>query len=321
MDLNQVYQGDCLEVNDKIQNGSVDLILCDLPYGNMNNIGDSDTIKHGMKDKTHWDFAIKPENLYEVANRILRMNGKMVLFGQEPYTSQLITRAHNNIPFCYRMIWKKDHFANSLIAKKAPVSYFEDIIVFSKTYDLEGLHPLRSYFKIVKEFMNCKKSDIIKRIGQRADHVFRTDSTQYDLCTEKTYNELIKEFEIAKMEGFKTFAELSEINVAFNATFNATFNLWEGNKFKGNVLEYKKDYEGLHPTQKPVALIDDLVRTFSNENDLVVDLTAGSGTVGLVCEKANRKYILIEKEANYCEIARNRIQQFANSQTNSLFNL
>ena len=118
----KLYKGDCLFESDKIETGSVDLILTDLPYGTATNIGDSENIKHGMKDKTAWDIAIEPTKIYEVANRILRKNGKMILFSQQPYTTELIKNQISNLPHCYNMVWEKDHFANSLIAKKAPDS-------------------------------------------------------------------------------------------------------------------------------------------------------------------------------------------------------
>src|SRR5690625_3034924 len=148
-----LYKGDCLTGHERIEDGSVDLILCDPPYGTVEGLGDG-VGNHGMKGKTSWDMAIEPSDLFDIANRILRRNGKLVLFSQEPYTSSLITEAIPNLPFNYRMIWEKDHFANSLIAKKAPVSYFEDILVFSKhnpTHDFDGVNPLREYFARVLE--------------------------------------------------------------------------------------------------------------------------------------------------------------------------
>ena len=295
----QIYKGDCLIESNKIQNGSVDLILTDLPYGNMNGAG----LDGWGNNKTGWDYAIEPVIIHEIANRILRKNGKMVLFSQEPYTSKMINGAIANISLNYRMIWKKDHFANALIAKKAPVNYFEDIIVFSKNHEFEGLHPLRTYFRNVMKFIGLPKKEIIDKIGQKADHTFRTDSTQYGLCTEKTYNELIEVFGIDKMDGFKTYAELQPID----KQFASTFNLWEGNKYKSNILKYKKDYNGYHPTQKPVLLLEDLIKTFSNENDLIVDLTMGSGSTGVACINTNRNFIGIEKDENYFRIAEQRI--------------
>lgn len=310
----KLYNGDCLIESDKIKSGSVDLILTDLPYGTMNGFNGID-----------WDFAIEPKKVYEIANRILRKNGKMVLFSQEPYTSRLITEAIPNIPFSYRMIWEKDDFANALIAKKAPVNYYEDILVFSKTHDHDGLHPLRPYFKAVMDFMglnlkqiNTKlghrkaehtfyvtpKQAIIKEVGQKGDNVTRIGSSQFSLCTEKTYKELIEAFSIDKMDGFKTYEELK----AIDEQFASTFNLWEGKKYKSNILKYKKDYNGFHPTQKPILLLEDLIKTFSNENDLVVDLTMGSGSTGVACKNTNRNFIGIEMDECYFNTAKQRIE-------------
>ena len=301
----ELIQGNCLTESDKIESGSVDLILTDLPYGTVTNIASSDTVKHGMQNKTNWDCVIETEKIYEIANRILRKNGKMILFAQQPFTTQLISKQIPNLPFNYSMIWKKDHFANSLIAKKAPLNYYEDVLVFSKTHDFEGIHPLRPYFKNVLEYIGLKKKTIVEVIGQSADHCFRVDSSQFSLCTEKTYNKIIELYGIDKMKGFRTFADISTESDGLTSTFN----LWEGGKFKSNILEYKKDYDGLHPTQKPVLLLEDLIKTFSNENDLVVDLTMGSGSTLVACKNTNRNGIGIEMNENYFEIAKKRISK------------
>jgi len=294
------------------------LILTDPPYGTVKNAPQNWTV--GNNASHIWDDAIQPIDIFNIANRILRKNGKLILFSQEPYTSQLITNAIPNVPFSYRMIWEKNDFANALLSKKAPVSYFEDILVFSKTHtkhDFEGLHPLREYFKQVMDFIGLNKKTIIEIIGQKADHVLRVDSTQFSLCTESTYNELIEHFKIDKMEGFKTFAELKPIDQEYRTeliermTREAphTFNLWEGKKYKSNVLKYKKDYNGYHPTQKPIALLEDLINTYSNEDDLVVDLTCGSGSTAVAAINTKRKYIAIEKEEKYYNIAQERIKE------------
>jgi site-specific DNA-methyltransferase (adenine-specific) len=302
----RLYKGDCLIESDKIETGSVDLILTDLPYGTVANIGDNKNIKHGMKDKTDWDIAIEPIKIYEIATRILRKNGKMVLFSQYPYTIKLIKNQIPNLSHCYNMIWEKDHFANSLIAKKAPVSYYEDILVFNKNHDIEGLHPLRQYFKNVMDFIGLGLNQINKRLGhRRAEHTFYINSTQFSLCTEDTYNELIEVFNIDKMEGFKTYNELRLID----KKYDSVFNLWDGKKYKSNILKYKKDYGGLHPAQKPVLLLEDLIKTFSNKGDLVVDLTMGSGSTGIACINTNRQFIGIELDDNYYKLAKNRINQ------------
>ena len=295
----KLYNGDCLIESDNIESGSVDLILTDLPYGTIKN---ADLGKHD----TSWDVVIEPKKIYDIANRILRKNGKMVLFGNEPFSSKLINESIPNIPFSYRMIWLKDQPAFSMYigCKKRPMSYYEDILVFSKTHDHEALHPLRAYFKMVMDYIGLNLKQINSKLGhRRAEHTFYINSTQYGLCTESTYNELIQVFSIDKMKGFKTYVELRIID----KKYDSTFNLWEGNKYKSNILKYKKDYMGLHPTQKPVLLLEDLVKTFSNEGDLVVDLTMGSGSTGVACLNTNRSFIGIELDKKYFEIARERM--------------
>ena len=294
----ELWQGDCLIESDNIPSGSIDLILTDLPYGTMNGFNGID-----------WDFAIDPKEVYAIANRILRKNGKMVLFSQEPYTSKLINNAIPNVPFSYRMIWEKDNFANALLVNKAPVSYYEDILVFSKTHDTDGIHPLREYFAKVLEYIGETRSKIIETIGQRADHTFRTNSTQYALCTEATYDALITEYGIDRMDDFISYEELAEIDrKAKDEYFPSVFNLWDGNKYKSNILKYKKDYDGYHPTQKPVALLEDLIKTYSNDGDTVVDLTMGSGSTGVACKNTGRKFIGIELNDEYFGIAKERIE-------------
>jgi site-specific DNA-methyltransferase (adenine-specific) len=308
--------GDCLIESDKIESGTVDLILTDLPYGNMNTDGGR---KLGING---WDFVIEPKQVYEIANRILRKNGKMVLFSQEPYTTQLINEAIPNIPFSYRATWEKDNFAVALGANKNMVSFTEDILIFSKMHqkhDFEGKHPLRDYFKIIMDYIGLNLKQINTKLGHRkAEHSFYIDSTQFLLCTEKTYNELIDVFEINKIQGFKNFVELKQIDTEYrtellrqmNEQYPSTFNLWEGNKYKSNILKYKKDYNGYHPTQKPILLLEDLIKTFSNENDLVVDLTMGSGSTGVAALRTGRRFVGIEKDENYFNIAVRRVSAY-----------
>ena len=113
----------------------------------------------------------------------------------------------------------------------------------------------------------------------------------------------IEVFGIDKMEGFLAYEKLSIIE----KKYKSTFNLWEGNKFKSNVFEYRKEYNGQHPTQKPVLLLEDLIKTFSNEGNLIVDLTMGSGSTGVACKNTNRSFIGIEKDEQYFKIAEQRI--------------
>lgn len=295
--------GDCLELMKDVPDGSVDMILCDLPYGTMKGAG-----LDGWKNSTtDWDVRINTEKLFCEYERILRRNGVSILFSQEPYTTELRSNKATNIEFAYPLIWKKDHFANALIARKAPVSYFEDLSVFYKVHDRQLLNPLREYFAQVMTFMgvsSCK--DVNKALGhRRAEHAFYIDTMQFSLCTEKTYQELIDRFGIDQMEGFKAFVECEKIE----RTFKRTFNLPENSKFIGNVLEFKKDYQGFHPTQKPVALLEHLVKTYTNKGDLVLDNCMGSGSTGVACVNTGRRFIGMELDEKYFNIAHERIKE------------
>ena len=315
----KLYHGDCLVENDKIESGSVDLILTDLPYGTVKGLGNSRVAKEKKYNVSEWDVTINAGEVFKIANKMLRKNGKMVLTANQPFTTDLISKAIPNLPHCYNMYWDKMHFANCLIVNKAPVSYVEDVIVFSKMHqkhDFKGFHPLRPYFKLVFDYIGHTKKTIMQDVGQKADHVFRVKSSQFQLCTQETYDSLIYCYCINDMTGFKSFDELKKVDEIYrtdllksmNEQYPSTFNLWEGKKHKSNILKYKKDYTGFHPTQKPVLLLEDLIKTFSNEGDLVVDLTMGSGSTGAACINTNRKFIGIELDDKYFQIAKDRIE-------------
>ena len=141
-------------------------------------------------------------------------------------------------------------------------------------------------------------------------------STQFSLCTEQTYEELVNQFGIDMMDGFMPFAQLGDINTEYrtdlidgmNRENPSVFNLWQGGKSKSNVLEYPKDSGGYHPTQKPVALLEDLIQTYSNEGDTVLDFTMGSGSTGVACVNTGRNFIGIELDEGYYKIAQERIE-------------
>ena len=298
----ELYKGDCLIESDKIKSGSVDLILTDLPYGTI-----TDLYKN-----TSWDVVIDTEKVYKLANRMLRKNGKMVLFCQEPFTSELKNKAIPNIPFNQRLIWEKDSSGNMLFAKKACVNFYEDILVFSKTEDTEKTHPLSEYFysEYEKTGLTYKEinRDYLKTTfeggGGRAYNMLSRTRKYFNMPSEINYINLQK-------TGFfnKPYDELKKIDEVFKCKNKSIFNLWEGNKYKSNILKYKKDYDGYHPTQKPVLLLEDLIKTFSNENDLVVDLTMGSGSTGVAAKNTNRNFIGIEQDEKYFNIAKNRINE------------
>ena len=307
----ELWQGDCLELMKNIPDGSVDLVLTDPPYGTMKNAA-----LDGWKNQTtEWDTAIEPVKIFEQISRVLRQNGKAILFSQEPYTSRLVTSAIPSLPFAYRAVWYKNVHANALLAKSAMVSRYEDICIFTKPHDAECTNELRVYFKKVLEFIGAKScKEINQKLGhRRAEHCFYVTgkgmgSSQFGLCTEQTYNEIASVFGIDKMDGFLPYVELASLN----EKYTATFNLWQGGKSKSNVLEYKKDNDGYHPTQKPVALLEDLIQTYSNEGNTVLDFTMGSGSTGVACVNTNRRFIGIELDEGYFNIAKKRIEEVVN---------
>jgi len=312
----ELYKGDCLIESDKIESGSVDLILTDLPYGNMNTDGGR---KLGING---WDLAIEPKKVYDIANRILRKNGKIVLFSQEPYTTKLITEAIPSIPFSYRATWEKDNFAVALGANKNMVSFTEDILVFSKRNpknDIDSENEIRDYFlnerlktRLSYKEINEDCFNSASNGGGMASNILTSYKKGWTFPTKEKYEALqkigicLKPYEELKKES--DLLRDKYINEESLKHPN-TFNLWEGKKYKSNILKYKKDYSGHHPTQKPVLLLEDLIKTFSNENDLVVDLTMGSGSTGVACKNTNRNFIGIEKDDNYFRIATERINK------------
>ena len=305
--------GNCLERMKEIPDGSVDLILTDPPYGTVKNIGDSDLVKHGMKNKTKWDDVLDFKLMWVEINRVLRRNGKCILFSQEPFTSDTIKSTHKNMPFSYRLVWIKDHFANSLIAKKAPVNYFEDICVFQKKFDTQ-INPLQQY--LLKEFKAAGKSvsyykEICGFTGNQPYNWFspKNDGTKHWCFPKKEHYEKLQN------TGFfqKPYDELMKVE----SKFEPIFNLPKGEKFKSNIFEYKKDYGGLHPTQKPIALLEDLIKTYSNNGDTILDFTMGSGSTIVAALNTNRKAIGIELDEGYFDIARKRVDEVFNKERNN----
>lgn len=302
----RLIHGDCIEEMQKLidEGIHVDLILTDPPYG---------TIKGASLDgwgesTTEWDIQLPTEEMFNCCEKLLRRNSNLILFSQEPYTSYLRQYKPENLPFLYPFYWIKDHFANCLLSKKAPVSYVEDVSLFRKRYDSDITHPLREYSKELLNEIGISKAELVREIGGKADHFFRSDTSQFDLCTEETYNELIDVYSIDKFDCFKPYSELIEINT--NAKLEPVFNLPENEKYKSNVLRYKKSYNHYHPTEKPVDLLEDLILTYTNKGDIVLDFTMGSGSTGVACRHTGRDFIGIELNKKYFDISVERINNY-----------
>lgn len=309
--------GDCLELMKSIPDGSVDLVLTDPPYGTIKGIEKSKASKDCGYRACDWDNIIPTNEMFLELSRILRSNGKALLFSQEPYTSTLVKSAIPSLPFLYRAIWYKNTAGNILGAKSAMVNRYEDICIFGVIYrksHYQADNPLRDYFKKEKEKSGLTNKQINKILGNSmASHYF-TNGEQFLCPTEQMYKRLQTTGFFAKpYEDIKAINEayVQEIYKKMNVENPQVFNLWQGGKSKSNVLEYAKDNDGFHPTQKPVALLEDLIKTFSNEGDTVLDFTMGSGSTGVAAINTNRRFIGIEKDDKYFDIAKQRIETAA----------
>ena len=234
LEINKVYQGDCLEVMKEIDDKSIDMILCDLPYGTT---------------ACKWDTIIPFEPLWEQYKRIIKDNGAIVLTASQPFTSALVM---SNIKmFKYEWIWDKDRSCGSMLAKVRPLKYHESVLVFCKNKEL--YNPQKTKGKMQN-----------KASGGKSDNYGNIPIVRY--MSDEYYPRSIQ---------------------IFKACHNMTGKL--------------------HPTQKPVALMEYLIKTYTNEGDLVLDNCAGSGTTGVACKNLNRNYILIEKEPEYVKICNDRL--------------
>ena len=238
----ELWQGDCLETMMSIPDKSVDMVLCDLPYGTT---------------ACKWDVIIPFEPLWEQYNRIIKDNGAIVLFGNQPFTSELI---HSNLMgFKYCWTWDKEIPAGMSYAKFRPMQQTEDICVFS-----------RDGKKTVYNPQMIKREQPIKSGG-----------------TKKSESAPIA----YKDPNFKRIYEY---------------------KNPITLLKFMKVRNGsLHPTQKPVDLLEYLIRTYTNEGETVLDNCMGSGSTGVAALTSSRKFIGIELDSTYCDIAQKRIQDVA----------
>jgi ubiquinone/menaquinone biosynthesis C-methylase UbiE len=329
-----IYNEECLEGMKRIPDRSIDMVLCDLPYGTTS---------------CEWDVVIPFDKLWNEYKRIVRPNGWVVLTAQNPFSAKLITSNIND--YSHQWIWEKVNGANPFISKIAPIRNFEDVLCFqnastvSNDYDLS--HPLREYSKLVYNFIGKSRrelEEVFKGIyvgskGRQCEHFFSFDSLQMKVPTEETYNHLIELYHIDKIEGFIEFKELKSIEDKWKSkrTYNPQMTkgkMYKSKKFtppkhtkRGNSKEFKStesdlrypkallkfDYDKvkLHPTQKPVALFEYLIKTYTNEGDTVLDNCMGSGTTGVACINTNRNFIGFELDENYFNIAKNRIEEHA----------
>lgn len=236
----QIYQGDCLEVMDKLieQGVKVDAIITDPPYGTT---------------ACKWDSVIPFDMMWKRLNKLIKDNGAVVLFGSEPFSSAL--RMSNLKQFKYDWVWNKKKPGNIMLAKHQPMKITEIISVFSKNK--------HNYYPIMELRDKVKKTRCYSVGDVMGGKVIDTSLKTYD----KKYPKNLLEFSNANQKG------------------------------------------KVHPTQKPVELLEYLIKTYTNEGETVLDFTAGSGSTGVACLNTNRNFIGIELDKNYFEIMETRLKE------------
>ena len=248
LQINKIHKGDCMELMQHIPDKSVDMILCDLPYGTT---------------ACEWDKVLPLDELWKQYKRILKEDGVVVLTASQPFTTDLINS--NRDWFKYSMVWIKNFPSNYLNAKREPLRRFEDVIVFHKGS--------KKYFPILKK----KKKENIR------------------------WNNINK-------KGFNgsTYGKVKEEHLRYEFR-----DIPVDMQYPDNILEFDQTHriKNLHPTQKPVSLFRYLIKTYTNEGELVLDNCIGSGTTAVACKQANRKFIGIELSQEYVDMANKRLQQ------------
>lgn len=293
-----LYNQDCIEFLENYTGDKFDLVLTDPPYGNMK----------GLRDNLEWDESLDFKKIFKLLDNVTRKNSKLLLFCQEPLTSQLITTHQTYFNFNYKLIWKKNVSGNHFNAKKAHLNYYEEILIFTKKFDTDFMKELRDYALLIRNYLQTKNfnKNTSYEYRKKLAHFYAAESIQFSLCSKEAYDYLIREYHIDKLPFYKTFEELKELKKSLN--FYQTFNLDENQKYRSNVLEYKRPNVHVHPTQKPVELLEELIRTYTNEGGSVLDFTMGSGSTGVACKNLNRNFTGVELKEEYFKIAQERMK-------------
>ncbi|MCZ2082650.1 MAG: site-specific DNA-methyltransferase [Flavobacteriales bacterium] len=306
------YQGDCLVEMDKIEDKSVDLILCDLPYGTT---------------ACAWDIIIPFEPLWKQYKRIIKDKGVIVLFGSEPFSSLL--RTSNLSWYKYDWIWEKNNAGNFQLVNYQPLKIHETISVFyNETSDMEFANIMLENMKR----LGLKNIDVsileLSRTGGMTGWVTnKLNGSQ--LPTAEQWAKICNLFEIeneyedilSKVKRITYNLDLDDTNIiCSNKGKTGSLGHLSSESKRDNYTQTKTGYPksilkydretGLHPTQKPVPLMEFLINTYSNKGELVVDNCMGSGTSGVACKKTGRHFIGIEKDEKYFDIAVSRVSAY-----------
>jgi len=252
MKINEIYLGDCLELMPKhVEDKSIDMIFCDLPYGTT---------------ACKWDSVIDLDRLWSEYNRVIKDNGAIVLFSSQPFTTTLISSNIKAFKFCW--YWDKINSGGFATAKHKPLSVFEDICVCSKSGNKIKYYPI---MELAEEKNKRPRNKTYKRKEDNSQGM-----ASGNFKTSKTHNENLR-YPKNRLVYNNRVGELNALN-------------------------------RLHPTQKPLSLIEYMIKTYTNEGDLILDNTCGSGTTGLGAKNLKRDYIMMEQDPKYYEIACKRVQ-------------
>jgi len=324
IELNKIYNEDCLEGMKRIPDGSVDMILCDLPYGTTAN---------------KWDSIIDLKLLWGQYNRVIKEGGVIVLTASQPFTTTLINSNIGN--FRYEWVWEKEQGTGFLTANKMPLKNHENVLIFYEDLaKVKGrskkLDDLRGYMKSERDKTGLTNKGISQLLGNQMGGHYFTDGVQFTLPTRANYEKLQEtgHFKVEYRELKKTLDTISKkMAVTYNPQMRNGFKPYktkqggpsenygnkmtdittesDGMRYPLTVLKVNRDQEKAHPTQKPVALFDYLIRTYTNEGDTVLDNCMGSGTTAVACMNTNRNYIGFELDETYFNLANERIEMHA----------
>ena len=316
---------DCLEGMKRIEDKSIDLIVTDPPY----NIG-----------KAKWDkidnYIEWMGTIFKECERILKDNGSFYFFHNDmPQIAQLMEWLRVNTGFVFNsfIIWDKGDFRalswknpsenNNLRSWFNTCEYclyytFQDETGLTTVMlDTNNFPTMRRYFKDLQEYIGINKKKILEIIGQKADHCFRWNSSQWDMPTPKTYQQLIDVFNIDKWEGFREYESLRQEYESLRQEYESLRQEYESLRYTHNLdtnhnnvwRSQERNNGKQHPTQKPTDIIERIIKTSSNENATVLDCFMGSGTTAIACINTNRNYIGFELYKKYFDIANERIRK------------
>ncbi len=310
-----LINGECMTVMNYLINKDivVNHIITDIPYGTVQGLS-----IEGWKNKGNvptWDYPIDIKEMIDACFKISASNSNMILFSQEPMTFKINYELciYQKYTLSNKMIWVKNNHANGFSAKTNPLNYYEEMLLIRKSLDESNSLEIRKYFKDMLAYCGNDRKAIMDKLGQGLDHCFRYANRTFYIPTETNYKALIKEYQIDKM---KNFIEYNSLKEKWDKENKVIFNIPDGEKIVKNVFEYKKDQNNIHPTQKPIALLEKLITIFSNEEDTILDFTCGSASTGIAAVKNNRKFIGIELNETFYKDALTWYKKTKKEQTN-----